>query len=448
MKITSNKRNGIILAVAATCTSVGVVSSFVSNGIISLVRTNADTVYTITLNSSNSPTLSSGAGTMVDNKGVTWEYNNAANYASGHVTLNHEGYLGISSSSSYGITQITDVTATFTASSGEELWLLTSVDRTHWHEQQMLESGTPFTLLDKWRFVRFYHYSTAGSGTVNISEIVINYGCQGNVSACDDLDAATYNNVIAVSNNLTYATDTVNVSPIGDSTSAVSFVKTGTSATTIKFSLGRNYTIGEIKEKKIEFDLKADNVNYGKTLQLSGDSYNAPKVNSSENTGYKCTNIQDDWWHVEVPISCMVTTISGYGSKDPVATGIESKVVNKIEINQGTCTIDNLRIGSDDCELGNYNKKEGHGSNEWQPQVGEIYWLKTSWVGKLYPELCSISVDDDTLGRYIPSTDPNLKHESPFYIELLAAGTLNVTATVVSGYNRRVHTIQKTIHIE
>ena len=400
----------------------------------------------IVLDENLQPTLDgSGDGQLLDQKGVKWEYHNAASYPSGHVSIGHQGYFGVSSSTDYGITEILSVTVDF-ESTDNELWLLKSTDGINWHEEGLLESDTPSTGANNWRYIRFYNWSDDNT-SIDINSVTISYGCSG-ISATDDVDLATIDNVISVTSNLTYQTDTVNVSPLGDSTQAITFTKTNTSGTEITLSLGRDYTIGEIKEKKIEFDLKASSVNYGKTFQLIGDSYSTPKINSNENSGYKIRNIQDDWYHVDVPVSCLVSTNSGYDKKDIPASNIESKKVNRIKINQGNCTIDNLRIGSDSCELGNFNKPEGTGQGQYQPVVGEFFWIKTSWVGILHPELCSMSFSDNTLARHIPVTDPNLKNGSPFYVELLAAGSVTVTVNVVCGYNRRAQTIQKTITIQ
>ena len=59
--------------------------------------------YSTVLNNGNSPTLVAGEGTMVDSKKVTWEYSGAQDFASGHVSLQHEGYMGIASISSWGV---------------------------------------------------------------------------------------------------------------------------------------------------------------------------------------------------------------------------------------------------------------------------------------------------------------------------------------------------------
>ena len=94
------------------------------------------------LNADNSPELlSDNTGTMVDENGVTWEYNNAEDYATGHVTINNGGYFGVSSSSSWGIAGIQSLRVDYTADTQSELWLLTSIDGLDWGEQLILEDN-------------------------------------------------------------------------------------------------------------------------------------------------------------------------------------------------------------------------------------------------------------------------------------------------------------------
>ena len=440
MKLTANKRNGLMLLIATSLTSIGVASSFAMKGVISLVRTNADTVYTLTLNSNNSPTLSAGEGTKVDTKGVTWEYHNAADYNSGHVKLNHQGYMGVSSSTSYGFSGITGITVNYSVVTTAELWLLTSCDGVNWNEQTILESGTASSLANKWRFVRLYNYSV-DSDPVNINSVIVDYSCSG-ISATEDLDSAKVGNVRATSSNLTYSQELNDLSPNSIGGEAVRFEKTDTVKSDITIGFDKNYTISEIKNSKIEFDMYTVNINYGKTIQMvNGTSTYGIAIDSSKSSSYKVIPISGDWYHIEVAINSLVSTISGYGTKDIPDKNIETKIINGIKINAGSCIIDNLRIGSSSYELGNYNNPT------YKPYVGEFFWFKVSWVGVLHPEQVVITFSDDTIGRHVPLTDTNLKNGSPFYIEWLTTGTVTVTATVVSGYNRQSQTIQKSITI-
>lgn len=394
----------------------------------------ADLSYNIVLNHSNAPTLVSGEGTRTDNKGITWEYHNCSNY-SGHVTLNADSYFGISSSN-HGVTGINNLIANF--SGNGELWLLKSVDGINWSEDCILESNISVSTANNYRYIRFYNYSDS----INIDSINLNYSCSG-ISATEDVDSAKASNVLSTSSNLTYTAEYSDISPNSIGGEAVSFTKTTTSGSTnLIIGFGNVYKLGDIQNAKVEFDMKTSNINYGKTIQLMKNTSSIGSlVESSKTNSYKCNNIQDDWYHIEVPITTFVSTISGYKNKDIPATDIENKEINAIKINAGACVIDNLRISSYQCELGIFNNPT------YKATVGEIFWVKVSWVGKLYPELVTMTFSGDTLARRIPLNDSNLKHGSPFYIELLDSGSLTITCTVVSGYNRVVHTVQHTIII-
>ena len=393
----------------------------------------------IVLDSTNSPTLSNGSGTIVDQKGVTWEYFNASDYANGHITLNSQSYVGVSSSSAYGITAINGITVDF---SGDELWLLKSIDGIDWHEDRILTSEQEVLTANNWRYVRFYSYASQ----ININSIAITYDCSG-ISASEDVDGARVENVLTTS-GVTYQAETTDVSPLGESTGAVRFTKDGSSSTTwLIIGFGKTYKIGDVQNAAIEFDLNVSS-NYGKTIQLYNgtDSSLGSSIDSSKTDAYKFTNIEGNWYHVEVPITTLISTISGYDVgteiKDKPHTDVLNKEFNAIRINAGNAIIDNLRISSKQCELGTFNNPT------YEPKAGEYFWLKVAWVGKLYPEQVRIAISDDTLARRVPLSDPNVVNGSPFYLELLAAGTVTFTCTVVSGYNRTSHTISRTFTIK
>ena len=371
-----------------------------------------------------------GNGTFVDAKGITWEYHNASSYSDGLITLKDRSYFGISSSTAWGITGISNVTANFT---GNELWLLTSTDGIEWHEQEILTSGQSTSEANNWRYIRFYNYENY----IDIDSIHINYSCTG-VTGSEDIDAAFASNVLQTY-GLTYASETSDLSPRGNSREAIKFTKKSGS-TWMKISLGKDYRVGDIAEKKVEFDLKG-NVSYSKTLQLYyNDKAVGGEVASQYHTNYKTTPLGGDWYHIEVPVSALAPLISGYRSENLPEEGLADKLVNAIRINAGGVIIDNLRIGSSDMGLGLSNKTDIIELNK------KPYWLKVGWVGKLYG--CTITFDDDTLAEQVAITDPNLAHASPFYIRGLQAGTVVATARVVYGYNRRVATISKTLIIK
>ena len=147
-----------------------------TNSSFSITRaTNSNVV----LDSSNSPTLSSGAGTITDAKGVVWNYYNASDCASGHVSIGHQGYVSMASiTSTWGYTGIEELTVDFSATANCEFWLLKSVDGVEWHEVTILTSNTSVTSLEGWRYVRFYNYTT-DSTNVDINSVSISFTCSG-----------------------------------------------------------------------------------------------------------------------------------------------------------------------------------------------------------------------------------------------------------------------------
>ncbi len=436
--------NKLTLQLLATLTGVSLVGTAVGveaaqNSDKKILGFRASDNLSIVLNSDNSPTLSNGSGTIVDEKGVTWEYVNASDYANGHVTLNNQSYVGVSSASAYGITAINGITVDF---SGDELWLLKSIDGINWHEDKILTSDEEALSANGWRYVRFYSYASQ----ININSISITYDCSG-ISASEDVDSARVENVISTSENVIYQQETEELSPLGDSTEGVRFTKTTSDPTWLIIGFGKRYKVGDVKDAAVEFDMKAPN-EYGKTIELYDSSIGktfGSKFDSKQTDVYKFTNIEGDWYHVEVPISGLVSAISGiYVNgvlKDKPYTDVENREFDAIKINAGNTIIDNLRISTTQCELGTFNSKS------WTPAVGEFFWFKVAWVGKLYPEQVQITMSDNTLARVIPYTDPNLYSGSPFYLELLAPGTVTFTCTLVSGYNRVSRTISRTFTI-
>lgn len=399
--------------------------------------------YSITLDNSNSPVLSTGDGSMVDSKGVTWEYSNASDYNSGHISLNNEGYFGVSSITNWAYTGINGIVANF--NSDNELWLLKSIDGVTWSESEILTSGLETHSADNWRYIRFYNWSDNNT-SINIDSIVFHYSCSG-VSSTEDVDGAKTSNVISTSSNLNYASEYNDLSPNSVGGEAVSFTKVNNASTWINIGFGETYKVGDVQNAKVEFDMKTSNINYGKYIQLMKDNETLGSViYSDKSSAYKCTNISGDWYHIELPITTVISTISGIvvngEIKDKPHTEVLKKEFNGIKINAGTCIIDNLRVTSGQCSLGIFNNPT------YKPSVNEFFWLKVAWVGKLYPEQVTITFDDDTLARHIPVTDENLLYGSPFYIQLLGTGTVTATCTVVSGYNRESHIIQHTIVVK
>ncbi len=429
-----------------------VLSTIAAGSVVFAVANNANdlkklspskaSAYSVALNSANSPVLSGGSATRVDDKNVTWEYYNASDYADGHVTLNSDSYFGISSSTDWGYTAIEGVTVNF---SGDDLWLLKSVDGVTWHECETLTSDVTSHKADSWRYVRFYNYSDS----VDINSVIIDYNCSG-ISATEDVDSAVIGNVIAT-DGLSYSRETTDLSPNSDGGEAVRFTKSGNRSTTLTIGFNESHTLKDVAYDKIEFDIWTTNVSYGKNIEVlnSDGSYTSSKLTAASGLhtanptdSYVWTSLGNNWYHAELPITALVSLISGYGTKDLPSKTTLNKQFNAIRINAGNCVIDNLRIGSSACELGTYN------SATYKPVVGEIFWVKTSWVGKLYAEDVEITFSDDTMARHIPLSDPNLKNGSPFYIELLGSGTFTVYVSIVCGYNHRTQTTSRTVTVK
>lgn len=413
----------------------------------------AENSYSAVLNQTNQPTLdSSGNGTASIGKGVIWEYNNAQDYAGGHVSLKNNSYFGVSSTTPYGYTQITNVEINYSAGSDGELWLLKSVDGTTWSEDKLLKASTDITSTsastttsNNWRYIRFYYNWGSSNSTLSVGSVSISYGCSG-VSAPEDVDSAKKSNVIATSSNLTSTAEYSDLSPNSTDGEAVSFTKEDSASTWINIGFGKTYKVGPVQNAKVEFDMKTSNIKYGKYIQLMKDTGTlGSAIYSDKSSAYKCTNISGDWYHIELPITTVISTISGIlvngEPKDKPHSDVLNKEFNGIKINAGTCVIDNLRLSQSPCELGIFNNPS------YNPTVNEFFWLKVAWVGVLYPEQVTMTFSDDTLARHIPITDENLLNGSPFYIELLNKGKVTVTCKVVSGYNRQEHTIQHTIKI-
>ncbi len=427
MIISNIKKGALIFGLTLLpITAVGL--SYVANNASNFRLTKAS-AHTVVLDDSNAPSLSGTSGTMVDDKNVTWEYSNASVYDSGHITINPTGYFGISSSSVYGYTGIDGVTADF---SQGELWLLVSIDGINWNEGEELTSGVESAAANNWRYIRFYSHVD----TISINSVSIGYSCTG-VTASEDVDGAHVENVIQVSDTLTYEKETTEVSPLGNSTEAVKFTKSGNKSTTIIISLGLTYLVKDIAYKNIEFDIKG-NINYGKTLQLMKDTATVGStIESSKHSSYIVTDLGNDWHHVKVPVTALLSLISGYDKQDIPTKNLENREVNAIKINAGGCILDNLRVSSSAPAIGRYN-------NGTSFSVGSVYWYKVSWTGKLHS--CVITFDDP-IAEQVPVDDPLVKNGSPFYIRGLSAGTTTATATLVIGYNHQTYTFSGEITI-
>ena len=390
------------------------------------IRPSKASAFTMSLNATNAPTLNNGEGTMVDEKNVTWEYHNASALNNGHVTLNHQGYFGVSSSSDWGYTAISDLTVNFTSGNDGELWLLTSIDGTTWNEQIILASGISTDYANDWRYIRFYCWDD-NNDPINVSSVSFGYECSG-ISSSDDVDLASNSNV-ANTSNLTTSVETTTVSPLGNSQEAVLLTRTANSSY-CEFYLNKQYMIWDLHTKVIEFDFYHKNnqnkpqVAFANSKKIVGTtgSYSGTKTN------YRFTNINSDWWHIEVHVTSLVVPAVSHSD-----SATANDPVDRMRITSGDCVIDNLRV---DCIPSNTDYPLGLYNNGNSFSVGGYFWFKVSWAGVLHS--CVFTYDDDT----IVEQESGAAH--PFYLHGIGAGTVLVTANLTVGYDRRTISVSKT----
>ena len=228
------KAVGVVLA-TSTFAAVGLTA--MNNGV--MIGTRADDAPY--LSNGNSPTLSDGSGTMVDSKGITWEYSNALDLENGHVSIKHGGYFSISSQSAWGLTGITEVKAEFAADANSELWLLTSYNGVEWNEQLILKNNEPTDMANNWKYIRFYNYSSSNN-QIDINKVYIEAVC-GYTNASEDIDSAHVEDVLeSHESNLSAERETVDVSPRLNSIEAVRFTKIDSKKnSSVIITLGRTY---------------------------------------------------------------------------------------------------------------------------------------------------------------------------------------------------------------
>ena len=417
------------------------------------IKISKASTYSTVLNKDNAPTIEGGNATRVDDKNnVTWEYHNVQSYANGHVSLNHQGYFGISSTSSWGISLIKTITATF-ASNGNELWLLRSTDGIDWGEDCILKSGESVETSNNWRYVRFYNWSDTNT-SIDITSVNIGYDCSQDVNTMEDVDWAKERNVISWSAGLDEPEqETVNLSPRSDNFGeAIRFNKQqGASTTYAIITFCETIKLEKIKYKKVEFDYYKQGMDPKKQaifpsiqLHYKDDKGKITSVGgnqeySSSKSNYKYTDLGEGWWHVEMAISSLAPTLMGYkvGNKwedNPVNTSLD---VNAVKLTVGTSIIDNLKIGSSSIPLGVYNNGYSFKTTDAKP-----YLVKLAWVGEFHSS--TMDIVNLVNGKPDPESEPiaeqvpwdNIICKSPFYIKALSAGKIRVTIHLVIGYNR------------
>jgi hypothetical protein len=237
---------------------------------------------------------------------------------------------------------------------------------------------------------------------------------------------------------LTAARETSIVSPSGGDYDAVRLTNTaGTQTKSHSFVLDfdRDYTLGEIRFHKVEFDYyhaeKRQQAGKGfPKLQLLYNNSNKGSQQGggetiNEKSPFIATSIDENWWHLEYFITALAPTMADY-QDTPISTSTKingMKIIDDYVYDYGTSTefmvIDNARLSIEPSpRLGLFNRTASYAS-------GTYYWLKVAWTGELRSAV--ITVDDPTIAEQAPST------KSPFYIKGLRAGTFTATATLTIG---------------
>ena len=249
-----------------------------------------------------------------------------------------------------------------------------------------------------------------------------------------DTDFAKIDN-ISNCNYLIASQENAIISPNG-SLEAVRFTNTaGTQnkAHSFNLSFDRDYTLSEIRFYKVEFDYyhaeKREQSNKGlpkvqllyNTSTKGSDQGGTDSAN--EKSPYICTNIDENWWHLEYFITALCPTMADH-QDTPLAlntkiNGIKITDNNIYDYNSQTAfiVVDNFRLSSEpSSRLGLFNRTTSF-------SAGTYYWFKVAWTGEL--ESCVITCSDNTIAEQdLDST------KSPFYIRGLSAGTFTATATL------------------
>ena len=164
---------------------------------------------------------------------------------------------------------------------------------------------------------------------------------------------------------------------------------------------------------------------------------------------YKISQIQGDWWHIEIPISALAQYYSGYRYYNETQKKwiIENapipldKKVMGVKLGNGTSKIDNLRIGCTSQDLGIYN-----GGYSFSMSDGKPYLIKVSWSGKFH-DVSYVFTPDTVASHLLPEDDPNIRNNSQFYVEGKTTGTVTVDITMTVGYKHETKTAQTTLTV-
>lgn len=172
-----NKKS--LFFVAASTLVVGGLLLTTSSKLNLFAANAADDNYVLTLDNTNTPTLTGTSGSLVLNDYVSLNYQNAAASSNGHVILNENGTI-TKTLNSY---ELLSVTATFTGDLGLRLGY-----NQEYNYHTELVSGESTTIEGN----TFQFYTTAGA---DIESISLTYGC--------DLEAVDANTIVVGTTNTT-----------------------------------------------------------------------------------------------------------------------------------------------------------------------------------------------------------------------------------------------------
>ncbi len=251
---------------------------------------------------------------------------------------------------------------------------------------------------------------------------------------------------------LTATVETENLSPNDDDDVAIRFTNTAgtqSGARSFVISLDRNYTVGEIKDYKIEFDYyhskkRKQGTGYP-TVQLANNGSGVGNsrgggTSTNDKSPFIVTDINENWWHLVYFVSALCPTMVDHGDRLNYTT---SQIINSVKISDSNISdfdsttayfvLDNLRFNSSTASrLGIFNNGSSFAS-------GNYYWFKVCWAGEI--KSVNFTFSDDTIAEYTPSD------KSPFYIKGLKAGKVTVTVTMVLGDDNQVLTISNVLTV-
>ena len=270
----------------------------------------------------------------------------------------------------------------------------------------------------------------------------------------EDIDFAKSSNLLSATNLNVTKEETITQ----NSSEAIRITSTSGTSTKdhiININFDRDYYLSEIKYYKFEFDYyhRYKREQYNKGFPKVQFTINNSTLGSDQGGTDTCTakspfvatEIDEDWWHLEYYIFAHMPTLAKYGDT-PIAL---TKKINGVRINDRTmydyagttafAIIDNMSFSEEPApRLGIFNR--------WtSATAGQPFWFKVAFSGelhsvKLYSSDTSVAVPEFDPTDVISTSAP-FPNGSPFYFNLLQAGTVQFTAVVEVGENHDVFTI-------